>query len=208
MDAGALYLRVVLGAKPFSSSELDSLAQQMGAAERQSSNPKERYFATKMKVAAFTFGNKLLFGSNYFESLSNTQRLAVAAHEFGHVLGDNGERKRRLIVPSTAIGVLLAVLFSVAIGSMIALTLASVLGFLAAVAILSSLDSGRYLRHEMSCDKLAATHVDGQALVEAIHIAESMQKTNAKGMASFWRKAGGNPATKARIDAILASSDR
>ena len=35
-------------------------------------------------------------------------RLAVAAHEFGHVLGDGGERMRRLVVPAVAVSVLFA----------------------------------------------------------------------------------------------------
>ena len=46
--------------------------------------------------------------------------------------------------------------------------LASLLGFTGAVAALSTIDSDHYLKHEMSCDKLAASFVNGEALVEAI----------------------------------------
>lgn len=203
MDAGGLYLRVFLGGRSFKSSELDSLAKSMGVSDRMSRDSKERYFMTKAKVPAFTFGNKLLFGAGYYQTLTESQRLAVAAHEFGHVLGDSGEVRKRLVAPAAAVSVLLGVLVSLAMGSLAALTIVSVSGFIAAVAILSSIDSDHYLRHEMSCDKLAASFADGEALVEAIHVAESLQRAGTNKMVS-WRRVGTSPSTKLRIDAILA----
>jgi Zn-dependent protease with chaperone function len=203
VDAGSLYLRLFLGARPFKSLELDSLAESMGVSDHLSSDAGERYFLTKTNVSALSFGNKLLFGGRYYSNLTDGQRLAVAAHEFGHVLGDGGERRRRLVAPAVAVSVLLALAVSVGTGSILALMFASLLGLIGAIAVGSAIDSDRYLRHEMSCDKLAASFADGEALVQAIHAAESLQNASAKRLTSLWRRVRTNPSTKLRVDALL-----
>ena len=203
VDAGGLYLRVFLGARAFKSSELDSLAESMSVSGHLSSNGGERYFLTKTNIAALTFGNRLLFGARYYSSLTEGQRLAVAAHEFGHVLGDRSERARRLVIPAVAVSVLFALAVVVGTGSIVALMFASVLGFIGAVAALSTVGSDHYLKHEMSCDKLAASFADGEALVQAIHVAESLRSASTNRLASFRRRVGTNSSTKLRVDAIL-----
>ena len=206
MDPGSLYLKVFLGARSFKSPQLDSLASTMKVTDWLSNSLSDRYFVTKANVAAFSFGNKLLFGANYFGSLNEDQKLAVAAHEFGHVLGDAGQRRKRLVVPAAAVSVLMSILVFMSTGSMVALMFGAVVGFVGAAAMLSSFDSKHYLRHEMSCDKLAADYVGGNSLVEAIHIAESLQRAAPRLMASLWKRAGAKPneSLKVRIDAILA----
>jgi len=202
MEPGSIYLRIFLGAKPFQSLELDSLAESMGVSELLSSNPRERYFVTKTNMSALSFGNKLLFGARYYSDLTHSQRRAVAAHEFGHVLGDSGERRRRLVAPSIAVSVLFSLAVLVGTGSVLALMFALLLGFVGAVAVLSTLDSDHYLKHEMSCDKLAASFVDGEALVQAIHVAESLRHASKNRFASLWRRLGTDPSIKLRVDAI------
>jgi len=203
VDAGTLYLRVFLGARAFKSSELDSLAESMDVSGHLSRDAGERYFLTKTNIAALSIGNKILFGARYYSNLTDSQRRAVAAHEFGHVLGDRGERRRRLVAPAVAVFLLLALAVCVGTGSTLALIFATALGIVGAVAVLSTVDSDHYLKHEMSCDKLAASFVDGGALVQAIHVAESLQNERANRFASFWRRVGTNPSTKLRVDAIL-----
>ncbi len=203
VDAGGLYLRVFLGATAFKSSELDSLAESMSVSGRLSSDTGERYFLTKTNVAALSFGNKLLFGARYYSSLTDSQRRAVAAHEFGHVLGDGGERRRRLVAPAVVVSVLLAFAVFVGTGSAVPLIFSLVLAFVGAIAVLTTVDSERYLRHEMSCDKLAVSFVDGEALVQAIRAAESLQNSKRKRRTSFWGRVGTNPSTRLRVDAIL-----
>jgi hypothetical protein len=203
VDAGTLYLRVFLGARAFKSSELDSLAESMNVSGHLSSNAEERYFLTETNIAALSLGNKLLFGARYYSNLTDSQRRAVAAHEFGHVLGDGGERRRRLMAPVIAVSVLLALAVCVGTGSVLALMFASALGVVGAVAVLSTADSDHYLKHEMSCDKLATSFVDGEALVRAIHVAQSLQNERANRFASLWKRVGTNPSTKLRVDAIL-----
>ena len=203
MDAGTLYLRVFLGARAFKSSELDSLAESMNVSGHLSSNAEERYFLTETNIAALSLGNKLLFGARYYSNLTDSQRRAVAAHEFGHVLGDGGERRRRLVAPAIAVSVLLALAVCVGTGSILALMFASALGLVGAVAVLSTVDSDHYLKHEISCDKLATSFVDGEALVQAIHVAQSLQNERANRFASLWKRVGTNPSTKLRVDAIL-----
>jgi Zn-dependent protease with chaperone function len=205
VDAGTLYLKVFLGAKAFKSSEMDTLAESMGVSPLLSGD-EERYFLTETNVTAFSFGNKLLFGARYYGRLTESQRLAVAAHEFGHVLGDGGERRKRLVLPAISVSALMAVLIFLGMGSMVALACASLLALMGATLILSSLGSDHYLRHEMSCDRLAASFADGQALVEAIQAAEalSLQKARRRRLASLWRRVGAHPSTNLRVDAILS----
>jgi Zn-dependent protease with chaperone function len=204
VDAGGLYLRIFLGARAFKSSNLDSLAESMSVSSRLSSDAGERYFLTKTNVAALSFGNKILFGARYYSNLTDNQRRAVAAHEFGHVLGDGGEIMRRLVIPAVAISVLFTLAVFVGTGSALALMFASVLGFVGAATVLARVDSDHYLKHEMSCDKLAASFVDGEALVEAIHAAESLRNARTNRLASFRRHVGTNPSMRLRIDAILS----
>jgi Zn-dependent protease with chaperone function len=204
VDAGSLYLRLFLGAKPFRSSELDSLAESMGVSDLLSGDEGERYFLAKSSVAALCLGNKILFGAGYYSSLTERQRLAVAAHEFGHVLGGGAERRKRLVAPVVAIPALLALAAFLGTGSAVALVSASVLGSITAVAVRSSSDSEHYLRHEMSCDRLAASFVDEEALVEAIRVAESRRGARRRRIASVWKRRGPSPSTKLRVDAILS----
>lgn len=204
MDAGSLYLRLFLGAKPFRSSELDSLAESMHVSDLLSGNAGERYFLTKSNAAALCLGNKILFGEGYYSSLTESQRLAVAAHEFGHVLGGGAERTKRLVAPAAAVPMLLALAVFLGKGSTVALVCASALGLVTAVAARSSSDSERYLKHEMSCDRLAASFVGKDALVEAIHAAESLHGPRKKRIASVWKRVGTRSHTKLRVDAILS----
>jgi len=204
VDASGLYLRVFMGARAFESPELDSLAESMSVSDHLNRDAGERYFLTKANMAALNFGNKLLFGDHYYSNLTDDQRRAVAAHEFGHVLGGGGERRRRLVAPTVAVAVLFAFAVFVGTGSIFALMFASALGFVAAAAVLFSVESDRHLEHEMSCDKLATSFADGAALVEAIHYAESLQSLSPNRLASLWRRVNSDPSTKLRIHAILS----
>jgi len=193
-----------MGAKPFRSSELDSLAESMGVSDRLSGDDGERYFLTKSNVSALSLGNKILFGAGYYSTLTESQRLAVAAHEFGHVLGDGAVRRKRLVAPVVAVPALLALAVFLGTGSIFALISASVLGLSTAVALRSSSDPEHYLKHEMNCDRLAASFVDEESLVEAIHVAESRRGARRKLIAPVWKRAGPSPSTKLRVDAILS----
>jgi len=205
MDAGTLYLRFFLGAKAFRSSELDSLAERMSVSDHLSANAGERYFLTKAKnAAALSVGSKILFGERYYSSLTDGQRLALAAHEFGHVLGDGGERRKRVAVPLVAVSMLMSLTVFLGTGSAIALMCATALAFVAAAVARSTLGSAHYLKHEMSCDRLATSFVDEEALVKAIHVAESLRGSTPRRLSSVWKRVGTSPSTKLRVDAILS----
>jgi Zn-dependent protease with chaperone function len=203
VDAGTLYLRFFLGARAFRSSELDSLAERMNVSGILKGDAGERYFLTKTNAAAICVGGKILFGEGYYSRLTEGQRLAVAAHEFGHVLGDDSEMRKRLLAPAAAVSMLLALAVSLGTGSIVALACAAALGIATAAALWSSLDSERYLRHEMSCDRLAASFVDKEALVEAIQAAESLRGARKGRIASVWKRVGASP-SNLRVEAILS----
>jgi peptidase M48-like protein len=204
VEAGTLYLRLFLGAKSFESSELDSLAEKMNVSGFLSSNSDERYFLTKANMAALSLGNKLLFGANYYLALTDKQRLAVAAHEFSHVLGKDGEhRRKRVVAPAALVAVLLAALTLLATGSVLLVECALAVGFLVPLPLLSAAYAKQYHTQEMRSDRLAASFVDGEALVGAIQAAESMVNLRTKRTFTQKIRVRRHPSTKSRVDAIL-----
>jgi Zn-dependent protease with chaperone function len=228
MDAGTFYMRVFMGARPFESSEMDSLAEKMNVRPLMSKDTKERYFLTKSKrVAALSLGNKVLFGSRYYRSLTDAQRLAVAAHEFGHVLAkDSEDRRRRVVTPSILVAALASVSSVAFTRSALLLECILAISFLASVMLFSAAYAGQYHEQEMRSDRMAATFVDGESLVEAIQVAESFMATARKrrgirggrsgaGDSSTSSRSGGDghsyrrgrhPAAQLRVEAIRAKN--
>jgi Zn-dependent protease with chaperone function len=211
MDAGTLYMRVFMGAKPFESSELDSLAEKMNVRSLMSKDAKARYFVTRSRrVAALSLGNKVLFGSRYYLSLTDTQRLAVVAHEFGHLLArDSEDRRRRVVAPSALLAASAALSSLVVTRSALLIECVLAVTFLASVTLFSAAYSEQYHEQEMRSDRVAASFVDGQALVEAIQAAESLLSREKeggarKGMRAVMVGVGGSrhPAAALRVEAI------
>jgi Zn-dependent protease with chaperone function len=197
MDAGTFYMRVFMGAEPFESSEMDSLAEKMKVRPLMSKDTKERYFLTKSRrVAALSLGNKVLFGSRYYRSLTDAQRLAVAAHEFGHVLArDSEDRRRRVVTPSILVAALSSVSSVAVTRSALLLECVLAISFLASVMLFSAAYADHYHEQEMRSDRMAATFVDGEALVEAIQAAESFMATTRRGIRGGGREASDSSAS-------------
>jgi hypothetical protein len=89
-------------------------------------------------------------------------------------------------------------------GSVIAFMGAAALGLVTAALARSSLGSEHYLLHEMSCDRLATSFVDEEALVGAIQVAESLRGSRPKRITSLRKRIGNSPYTKLRVEAILS----
>ncbi len=203
MDIGTVYVKLFLGAKSFESSEIDSLAERMKVSQFLGKRT-ERYFLTRSNVKALSLGNKLLFGVRYYESLAEGQRLAVSAHEFGHILrGDGNFTKMRVLAPALTISLLLAVLSYAITSSPLLLECMFAFGFLAIFSALSRLNSKDFIAQELGCDMLAASFVDGEALISAIQAAESMRK--GKGKRRFFQLGTtSHPIIQQRVEAILS----
>jgi Zn-dependent protease with chaperone function len=214
MDASTFYMRVFMGAEPFESSEMDSLAEKMNVRPLMSKDTKERYFLTRSKrVAALSLGNKVLFGSRYYGSLTDAQRLAVAAHEFGHVLAkDSEDRRRRVVTPSILVAALASVSSVAVTRSALLLECILAISSLASVMLFSAAYAEHYHEQEMRSDRMAATFVDGEALVEAIQAAESFMATTRRGIRGGREASGGSasghsrhsrhPPAQLRVEAI------
>jgi Zn-dependent protease with chaperone function len=206
MEAGTLYLRLFLGAKSFRSSDMDSLADKMQVSCLMSRNANERYFLTKTDMAALSLGNKVLFGARYYQTLTDKQRLAVTAHEFGHLLAKDGShRRKRVVAPALVVSVMLASLSFVLTGSPLLLECILAIAFLGSLMIFSAAYSDYYRRQEMRSDHLAASYVDGEALVEAIQAADSLVATRMK-KKKIRAIAGRHPATELRVEAIRSKN--
>ncbi len=171
VDVSSLYLRVFLGAKSFESPELDQLAGRMDALRLLDGDNQERYFRTKASVAAMSLGNKMLFGARYYDRLDESQRLAVGAHEFAHMLtGDHYHVGRRVSIPSLAATLLLTLGALLATGSMLLAEFVLVAGFLSIFYILSRRDAQLSQEEERRCDRMALSFVDGLDLIAAIEM--------------------------------------
>jgi Peptidase family M48 len=208
MDLSTPYLKLFLGARSFESWETDLLADRMNVSHLLNKETKERYFLTRRNVKAMSFGNKILFGVRYYESLTEGQRLAVCAHEFGHILRGGGHlTKMRVVAPALTISLLLAIVSKAIMSSPLLLECAFAFGFLTAFSVLSRLNSKQFIAQELGCDMLAASFVDGKALISAIQTAESTRKGMGK-RSFFPTRTTGHPMIQQRVDAIMAAMGR
>jgi Zn-dependent protease with chaperone function len=207
MDSASLYLRLFLRAEPFESAELDSLAGRMDALRLLSSNRRERYFRTHVGVAAMSFGNKVVFGARYYDKLTASQREAVGAHEFAHMLGgDYRDKRRRVVLPSLAVPLILSVGSFLAARSALVAELAFVAWFLFCFVLLSRRNAMKFREQELRCDSVAASFVEGQQLIDAIRICESMSRP--RGGRRAGANAGAHPTLDQRIESIGRVTER
>jgi hypothetical protein len=203
MDAGSLYLRIFFGAKPFESAEMDSLARRMNVSGKMSENAGQRYFLAKGNVSALSIGNKLLFGARYYAKLTERQRLAVAAHEFGHLLGRDGEdRRKRVVAPAAFLSLVFSTSSFAMSRSVLLLEFTLIAVFLLSTSFFSMVYSRRYHKQEMLSDELAASFVDGEALVEAIRTAESLAAEMKKRLRFPDLGVRRHPKTRVRVEVI------
>ena len=176
MDLVSVYLRVFFGAKPFASDELDSLALRMGLLDQLSADPGERYFIINGKsVTAANVGNRIVFGSRYYGSLTGDQRLAVGAHEFGHSLF---HRKERLMIALSSVSssLLTAAAGFLATRSLLASELFFLCSFFLVIGVLSSREARNGLKDEVQCDGLAVSFVGPEPMIASIRLAETMAR--------------------------------
>jgi Zn-dependent protease with chaperone function len=207
MEAGTFYLRLFLGARSFKSSDLDSLAEKMNVSGLMSRNANERYFLTNTDMAALSLGNKVLFGARYYRALTDRQRLAVAAHEFGHLLAKDGtHRRKRVVTPALSVSVLLASFSFLIMHSALLFEFVLAVAFLGSVTVFSAVYSDYYHKQEMRSDNLAASFVDGESLVQAIQAAEILVATSAKKRKTRSIGGGRHPATELRVEAIRSKN--
>jgi len=174
MDLVALYLRIFFGARPFASGEFDSLAATLGVLNRLSPDKGKRYFIVNAKsVTAANVGGKVVFGRRYYGSLTNAQRTAVAAHEFGHSLAHDNER---LKVAATSV---LASLAGTAAGflatrSVLVAELCFLCFFFVVMGVLSSREASNGLMEEIQCDSLAVRVAGKEPMIASLHLAQAM----------------------------------
>jgi hypothetical protein len=203
MDLTSFYLRTFLGARPFGSSELDSLAERMNVLHLLSGNPRDRYFTTSTRaVSAANLGNKVVFSRLFYDSLSEDERLAVGAHEFAHILHcDN----RRGAIATSTLG------FSLVSAAMTFLVTHSVLlaesffclFFLGLMWIRSSRDVEKGRLEELKCDSVAASFVGCSPVVRSIRLADSMRIQRSRPGLFRGSRRGVDPGVEERATAIM-----
>jgi Zn-dependent protease with chaperone function len=202
MDLASLYLRLFFSARSFRSQDLDSLASRMGVLHRLSPDPSDRYFITPARGAtAANFGNKIVFGRRYYETMTDEQRIAVGAHEFAHTINSDGGRLRVAVTSMlAACGGVLGVF--AAFRSVLAAELAFLACFFVLMSLLSSRQAEKDVSEELDCDSVAAFFVSPQTLVSSIRLAASVQRAK-RGL-----RGSGYSTLEDRAGALLRASDR
>ena len=207
LDFTSLYLRAFLGAKPFGSPEIDSLAERMGVSRSLSTNHQDRYFVTGARgVAAATLGKKIVFGRAYFERLADKERIAAAAHEFAHIL-DNDNDRWRISVWTLGVSLTLMIAAYGAFRSELLSECVFCASFFVMMGTLPSQRRGSKVR-ELKCDSIAVSYVEGESMITAIRLAESILTPKSRLTALPWSKRRPSPTSEERADAIMALGKR
>jgi Zn-dependent protease with chaperone function len=215
MDLTSLYLRTFLGAKPFVSSELDSLAEKMGVSQLLSRDRRDRYFITTAKgVSAASLGKKIVFGRRYYERLAGDERLAVSAHEMAHLRDDDNERVR-IVLSSLGLSLLSTLIAFVALDSVLLTECVFCVSFLSLISIFTARDAEESKLREIRCDNVAVSFVGWEAMASSIRLAQSMllaQKTEGRGY--LWsgkrrkKTKSPDPTIEERMSAIIALGNK
>jgi Zn-dependent protease with chaperone function len=190
IDISSAYIRVFLRGRPFESPEFDLLAERMNAASLLERNPKRRYYKTNDILLAMSLGNKVLFAKEFHDSLSADQKLAILAHEFGHIRdGDNRNRAREALRLGLLALAILPVVYLMT-GSLVLGSVSSSIAFLSTLELARIMSRGRHEEMETRCDKVAVTYVGPGPLEGSLALAETflvrgkrrMSETGAKGV--------------------------
>lgn len=204
MDAASLYLRTFFAAKPFASSDLDSIAESMGVSALLSEDRGDRYFITPAKrITAASLGNKVLFGRSYYQRLTERERLAAGTHELAHMLEKDNPRTRTAAV-SLGTATMLAVVVYISIHSLMLSEIAFCTSFFPLISTLSSWDEERSRVQELKCDGISASLVGGTHMISSIRTAESMLSENSRRPSFLRARRKTSPTADERANAIMA----
>jgi Zn-dependent protease with chaperone function len=204
LDFASVYLRAFLGARSFDSPQIDSLAERMGVSGSLSPDLQDRYFVTGARdIAAATLGKKLVFGRAYFERLSDNERVAAAAHEFAHVLDEDGDRWRISIWSLGASFFLMLTAYGAFRSALLSECLFCA-SFFVMMRFLTSRQGESSKLRELRCDSIAVSFVGGEAMITALRLAESTLTPTTQRRALPWLSRSPNPTIAERAEAIIA----
>ena len=162
----------------FDSPELDALADRMGASRFLWSDVHRRYFKTQKGILASTTGRAVRFGAVLYEMMTPEQRLAVAGHEFVHVRErDPLHNFVYLRLPPLVVWAAVWIWaffqpdpwFEILI-----LLLYTPVAVFYGPFWLKLLAAKHFREVELRCDSVAAQYIDGEALISALQLSDSM----------------------------------
>lgn len=175
------FLRLRRRLEPFDSPQLDELAKRMGVLNRL--NKKQRYFFSRRPYSAFSFPGGIAFGKWYWDSLDDGERMAIAAHEFSHIKSKDGIRRfLRIGMPSfvitlaimIAIASILPYSASAAVLEDAGVALGTAFVFVCVFTLTSLINAPWRRRTELNCDADAAKYANGEDLIRALSLWESV----------------------------------
>jgi len=170
--ASSLYLRSrIFGRVAFASPEFDRLAERMGSLTYLDPDTRKRYYKIDRMKGAASYKRRVYFGARLFESLTEGERLALAAHEFSHLRNRDGRYRYWRITAPIELILLASVGLAFYQGSQ-AVWLALLLSFplwgyaLRAALMLSHAKALK--AQELRCDQEAVKYTKAQDLLEGL----------------------------------------
>jgi Zn-dependent protease with chaperone function len=162
----------------------------MNVAQKLSPNRSQRWYKARIVGAlAVSRKNRVYFDSQPFETLTDAQRLAVAAHELVHIhQGDFAHARTRIVIPTfVASAIILAIFFWLVYsrtpqyiiesdpdGLVILPLIPAALAFWLFGMFFQLLQGSWRRKAELRCDTITATYTDRNALIEALRVQDTL----------------------------------
>jgi Zn-dependent protease with chaperone function len=172
-----------------------------------------RYFLSKTRISAISFGSFVVFGAAFWGLLSDDQRLATAGHEFVHIRSADGIRRaKRVILPSVVFSGFFFLTWALSFRNylnegvvLVGVTL-TLLVYLLGFFVSTLANAGWNRRNELRCDVEAAGYVDREAMISALEMWESMVSEKTRKSFAYKLASRAYPTLAQRRDAIRRGS--
>ncbi len=160
----------LLRAQPFEMQALDILAESMKATSILKKDKFHRYYKSSiLPIPCLAYSDALVFNSNYYQTLSSDEVLAVGAHEFNHIAKRHiAKRLPRTVLPATVLAVVIGYLFFIKSASFLFIATAVVLSFFVFLFASYYVNAKWFRKQETESDLSAAEFVNGAAMISAL----------------------------------------
>ena len=160
----------LLRAQPFEMPSLDTLAESMKATSILKKDRLHRYYKSSiLPIPCLAYSDALFFNSNYYQTLSTDEVLAIGAHEFNHIAKRHvAKRLPRTVLPAGVLAVVIGYLFFINSASFLFIASGVVLFFLFFLFGSYYVNAKWFRKQETESDLSAVEFVNGAAMISAL----------------------------------------
>jgi hypothetical protein len=160
----------LLRAQPFEMQALDTLAESMKAISILKKDRFRRYYRSSiLPIPCLAYPDALVFNSNYYQTLSPDEVLAIGAHEFNHIAKRHiAKRLPRTVLPAAVLAIVIGYLFFVTSTSFLIVASATALFFFFFLIGSYYVNAKWFRKQETESDLSAVEFVNGGAMISAL----------------------------------------